>query len=233
MDYSREKNLTASIKWLHSFLFNKHIAVSKFIANTLPYKSTIIENSIPLIQKNPHKKKTKDVVFIGRLIKNKGCHLLLKAIKKIESLPHQRFRYTIIGDGHEREKLEQLAIDYKLQNKIKFTGAIPNKKVHAELTKYKIIVIPSLWEEPFGLVVLEGFNAGCVPVAFDSGALKDVIGEAGITVKKGDYNTLAKTISSLLNDNDKLTTFKNKIPLQLVKFDFEKAMQKFISELEF
>ena len=82
---------------------------------------------------------------------------------------------------------------------VRLTGELLGKLVE-ELNSHKIMVIPSLWEEPFGNVALEGMACGCLVLASYGGGLPDAVGKAGLTFKRGSVEDLVKKLSLIYND---------------------------------
>ena len=68
------------------------------------------------------------------------------------------------------------------------------------LRRHRIVVVPSLWAEPFGMVALEGLASGCVIIGSDQGGLPEAIGPCGLTFPNGDVNALAEKIEMALAD---------------------------------
>ena len=81
---------------------------------------------------------------------------------------------------------------------------------------HQIMVVPSRWLEPFGIVALEGIACGCVVVGSAGGGLKDAIGPCGVTFPNGDIQTLTQKIADLLLNPYKLATYKAKAELHLL-----------------
>ncbi|MFM9161187.1 MAG: glycosyltransferase, partial [Dolichospermum sp.] len=98
----------------------------------------------------------------------------------------------------EESKLIQQAKDLKINDQVTFAGV----KLEHELTKllnaHQIMVVPSLWNEPFGIVALEGIACGCVVVGSEGGGLKDAIGTCGVTFANGNVEQLTKILFDLL-----------------------------------
>jgi glycosyltransferase involved in cell wall biosynthesis len=103
-----------------------------------------------------------DVVFVGRLIKDKNVDVLIKAISLIK-MEMQDIRCVIVGDGPEKGKLIKLANELRVEDNIKFTGFLENHDdVIAYMKSSKVFVLPST-REGFGIVALEA-NACGLPV---------------------------------------------------------------------
>lgn len=112
-----------------------------------------------------------DFLFLGRLSREKGADWLLRAWAKLD----QRGRRLVIaGTGPEESCLRQLAGQLGLRD-VLFTG-FADKRQQADLwAKSAALVVPSIWDEPFGMVVLEAWARGRPVVAFAKGAFPELI----------------------------------------------------------
>src|SRR5439155_17292393 len=112
----------------------------------------------------------KDLVFLGRLVSDKGCDLLIQSLGR---LAEQGLRpsLTVIGDGPERSRLQNLAKSLNLQDQVTFAGAPTSEEVARLLRQHSLLVVPSVYEESFGVVALEGMACGCVVIGSDGGGL--------------------------------------------------------------
>lgn len=111
------------------------------------------------------------ILFLGRLTKLKGVAQLIQAIPSAEKALGRRLSLTVAGDGPQRARLESLA----RQNNVaaKFTGWIANTAKNDLLAKADLLVLPSLWPEPFGLVGIEAGAYGVPAAGFDVGGVSD------------------------------------------------------------
>jgi glycosyltransferase involved in cell wall biosynthesis len=140
-------------------------------------------------------------VFLGRLVSDKGADLAISAISKIISNDvFDDISLTIVGNGPERQELENDVLSLKLNEKITFLGALKGESLVTCLNRHKFLIVPSMWEEPFGIVALEGMACGCIPIVSDGGGLPEAIGNAGLTFKRGDVNSLVDCITTILKD---------------------------------
>lgn len=176
------------------------IAVSNFIARHVGDGSVVIPNPYDdLVFSSltcPNRKK--DVVFVGRLIRAKGCHVLLRALA-ILNKEGCVIECTIIGDGPDRSYLEELAKELQL-SAVSFTGYLTGEALAAELQKHAVISIPSIWPEPFGVVALEGIASGCYPIASDVGGLPEALGPCGCLVPPGSPRHLADGLRGAISE---------------------------------
>jgi glycosyltransferase involved in cell wall biosynthesis len=178
------------------------------VAADLPVKSIVIENPFePGEFTDPEDAmRDKDIVFLGRLVSSKGCDLALRAlaILKQEGLNPS---FTVIGDGPEMPALKQLTAELGLTDQVDFQGTIREGRGKI-VARHRIMVVPSIWEEPFGVVALEGIAAGCAVIATRGGGLPDAVGPCGILVPNGDVKALASALKNVITDSslrEKLT----------------------------
>ncbi|AFY59957.1 glycosyltransferase family 4 protein [Synechococcus sp. PCC 6312] len=190
--------------------FSNVISISKSVADSIKVPSVIIGN--PYNNKlfrviGECNERTKDLVFLGRLVSDKGVDTLISALKLVHDYDIKA-HLSIIGDGSERSILESQARDLNLQEYITFEGAKSGEALINLLNQFKIMVVPSKWAEPFGIVALEGIACGCVIVGSERGGLKDAIGPCGLTFPNGNVAALSNILISLLSDNKYLQSFK-------------------------
>lgn len=157
-----------------------------------------------LFRKLPNVQQTADFVFLGRLVSDKGVALAIEALHQLTALrpTDKRLTLTIVGDGPERQRLDDLVRKYALGESVVFTGTLRGEALVTCLNQHRFLVVPSVWEEPFGNVALEGMACGCLPIVSDGGGLPDAIGKAGLTFARGSVDALTATIQKLIDDSD-------------------------------
>lgn len=175
------------------------ISNSKAVADHLPVPTQVIGNPYrdDQFRLRTDVVRDRDLVFLGRLVSDKGPHLLLKAL---QALREQDLKpsLTIIGDGPERGALMAAVQKMGMETQVEFLGAMQGDDLVIALNRHRIMVVPSLWSEPFGIVALEGAACGCVVVGSEAGGLKDAIGPCGLTFPNGDAAALVACLSRLL-----------------------------------
>jgi glycosyltransferase involved in cell wall biosynthesis len=139
------------------------------------------------------------IVFQGRLVTTKGVRLLFEAARILRE-QKRNFELLIIGDGPERESLEQFARDSKLEARVRFAGRLNGTHLDAALARASAVVVPSLGGEVFGLVVAENMLRSLPVVASDLGAFVEVLGGSGLTFRTGDAAALATSLGRLLDE---------------------------------
>ena len=133
------------------------------------------------------------LISVGQLIARKRVHLLFKALAMIKALA---WRLTLIGGGPERSKLERMAKDLGLSDRVAFAGVIKNSLVPREMGKADLLVLPSVWDG-WGAVINEALGAGVPAVCSDfCGAQVLLGGERGETFPCGSVSGLANVLRS-------------------------------------
>ena len=173
-----------------------------------PYQPTLF-HAAPDVLRYPN-----SLIFVGRLVSDKGVDILLGALKMLHDRG-TKVRLTIVGDGPERSALEKQARSLELHSFVTFTGALSSQATAGCLQKAEILVVPSRWQEPFGIVALEGIACGCVVVGSSGGGLRDAIGPCGLTFPNGDVTALADRIHELLTNRQKMAQISTAAPAHL------------------
>ena len=209
---------TGSLHWLKRLLLRRatSFAISGAIAGSLPVASIRIGNPYDdhVFKDSLAAAKKRELIFVGRLVSDKGASLLLDALKLITTKP----RLTIVGDGPERAALEKQTADSGLQAQVDFAGSLHGDRLAAALREHEILVVPSLWQEPFGIVALEGIACGCVVIGSAGGGLGEAIGPCGMTFPNGDARALSDAITRLLEDSAERERLRRNAPGHLARF---------------
>ncbi len=198
-DFGRPVTLLNRLKkWLCRFAA-ANISVSHAVDQFLGIKGGVIPNPYDSRQfrRLEDVPKTQDLVFLGRLVSDKGVDVLIKALALLRD-PGHRPRLTIIGSGPERGPLEQLAVQCQVMDQITFMGAQSGGELVRLLNEHRILVVPSRWNEPFGVVALEGMACGCWVVGSSGGGLPEAIGPCGCTFANGNEQELADALMECL-----------------------------------
>lgn len=132
-------------------------------------------------------------LYVGRLSKEKGVDVLLRAANIAREIP-----VRIVGDGPENAALRALAAELELRN-VEFVGAKSGADLQAEYANARFLTVPSVWYEPFGLVVLESYATGKPVIASRIGGLAEVVRdhETGLSIPAGDAEVLASAMLEL------------------------------------
>jgi glycosyltransferase involved in cell wall biosynthesis len=149
----------------------------------------------------------RDLIYVGRLISDKGVHLVLEALTNLRS-QGQCLTLTIVGSGPEEVALRRLAQQLGLDDQVCFAGVQRGHNLARLLNAHRVMVVPSIWLEPFGIVALEGIACGCIVVGSEGGGLKDAIGPCGLTFPNGDVEALTRCLANLFDNPECWTAFR-------------------------
>lgn len=150
----------------------------------------------------PEKKEKVPMSFIqvGNLLKQKRADVTLRAFAEVKQ-DHPEATMTVIGQGPEREALEQLCRELDVSDAVTFTGQLPNDGVLEEMAKAQFFVMPSV-REGFGIVYLEAMACGCVTIGTEGEGIADLIvsGENGFLVPADDPGAIAGLVRECAED---------------------------------
>lgn len=141
------------------------------------------------------------VLFAGRLEKEKGVQILLEALKHVkEEVP--AVRLLIAGDGSYRKHLEELVERLQLLQHVSFLGWLSPEEMREVYREAWCLVLPSVWAEGLGMVLVEAGLMGRPAIGSDWGGIRDIIrdGYNGYLVPPEDAKALAEAILRILND---------------------------------
>lgn len=211
-------------------LFFQNIAVSRAIAEKIKGKTTVIHNPlarkflkaklIPIINES----RNLHLVYLGRLVSDKGVLDILDYIKKINE-EGRKIKLSIIGEGPERSNLETFCKDFQLSG-VEFLGKKNQEELIGLLPKFEIMVIPSRWEEPFGIIALEGMAMNNVVIATEKGGLPEAIGNSSFLFR--DYSSFKKLILKLENPTERELRLKSQYE-HLKKFDPKVIVNQYLA----
>jgi glycosyltransferase involved in cell wall biosynthesis len=146
------------------------------------------------------------IVFVGRLVEEKGVGDLLRAVARLHG-EGLRVRVMLLGDGQERARFEALAAELGLGDTVRFLGWVAHDEVPIHLAASDVFVAPSKtgpdgWEEGQGLTVVEAQLAGKPVIATRAGGIVDTIveGETGLLVEESSPEDLAAALSRVIAD---------------------------------
>ncbi len=168
---------------------------------SLEGRSSVIPLGLPSAAAPVEPPTTPRVLCIGRLIREKGVDLAILAFASLAS-KFPEARLVIAGDGPEREKLDRQAHDLGIADRVDFLGWIAPERMPAVITAASVVVVPSRWQETFGVVALEAAWQGRPAVAARVGGLPESVadGETGFVVDPEDSAELARALGELLED---------------------------------
>ena len=206
------------------------IAVSHEVARLLEVPGTIVIGNPyqpGLFRVLPEVARTRDLVFLARLVSDKGGDLLLDALADLKA---QGFapELTVVGDGPELASLRRQVETLGLTRQVQFTGVLLGEELVRTLNAHRIMVVPSRTPEPFGVVALEGLACGCVVVGSEGGGLTDAIGSCGLTFPNHDKRALSRALGRVLFDAALYDELRSHAPEHLERHQPEKVAEAYL-----
>ncbi len=161
------------------------------------------------------------LLFTGRIVPGKGLDVLLRALPYVRS----SFRLLVDGAGSDFERTKTLALKLGLGDRVQFVGWSPPEQHQANYLQASIVLVPSTWPEPFGLVGIEGMSYTKPVVAFRVGGIPDWLedGTTGFLIPPGDLKGMAEKIDFLLQ-NPKTAHQMGEMGRKKVEAEFSKEV---------
>jgi glycosyltransferase involved in cell wall biosynthesis len=150
---------------------------------------------------NPSPKTTLKIGYAGRLWIGKGVDLLINALNTIR---HLNWHLELIGSGPQESELIAQINRLNLTDRVTLTKWVPSVEMPRHFQKLDLLVIPSRtrdsWKEQYGRVIIEAMSTGLPIIGSDSGAIPDVIGDAGLIFPEDDCPALATHLRHLIEN---------------------------------
>ena len=209
-----------------------NVAVSSAIARSVPAPATVIPNAYRagIFRDAGGRDRGYAFGFLGRLVSDKGAADLLDAVAVLGERD-LRPRVAIIGDGPERAALEAQAVRLGISGQIDFLGPRRDREVAQALNDITCLVVPSVWNEPFGIVALEGIACGCVVIGSQGGGLADAIGPCGLTYPNGDVGALAERLERMLREPNLVEESRAKAAVHLARHTPEAVVDAYLDAI--
>lgn len=227
-----------------SFLNNISYYVSKFIFKVSYSVRTVnpkvkemldkkgIKNSlIPVFvdiekYKNIKTEKKYDLLFVGRLVKEKNLFFLLDVVENIVHNKKINLKTAVVGTGFLEKQLRSEIKKRSLENNVELLGAKTSTELNIVYSKSKILILPSIYEG-WGLVVLEASLCGTPVIMSDTGCSGSVIKNdlSGKTCKINDLKCFTTSIVELLKDEKKQKDFSQNAK-NIIMNDYSKDLLK-------
>lgn len=228
-------------KYFHRILKLDEQTLDKIVAPSNFVKKKLIEAGIPqhkitLISHLPRFHKTtivkptetigKYILYFGRLSEEKGIETLIRGVS---CLP--KIKLKIVGEGPLREHLEKITASMHLKN-VEFIGFLEQNQLARVISNCRFTVLPSMWNEVFGLSIVESFRHGKPVIGSRIGAIPELIipGRNGLLFEPGNIKDCTEKIGQLWNDQGLCRNLGLLAQLDAVKFyDSEKHYAKLMA----
>ncbi|MBE3128388.1 MAG: glycosyltransferase family 4 protein [Actinobacteria bacterium] len=168
-----------------------------------------------------------NLLYAGRLSKEKGVEYLLKAMPLIiKEIP--TVHLDIVGDGDEKHRLEILTKELNLEKSVAFIGSISYSEVEKYYKKANIVIVTSIWPEPFGLIGPEAMSVGRPVIGTKVGGIPEWLedGKTGYLVEPGDLKQIAKNVIKLLSDRKLMEKIGRNAMEKAKRFNIKKHVEE-------
>ena len=157
---------------------------------------SVLANPAPQIDVVPQPQEPGTLTFVGRLTRQKDLGVAIEAIGRVPAA-----RLLVIGDGPDRDRLEELARTTEAADRIDFRGALPRAEALAIVAGSEAALLTSAWEN-FPHSVVEALAVGVPVVSTAVGGVPEIVrdGENGLLVPAGDVEAVTAAIASILQD---------------------------------
>jgi glycosyltransferase involved in cell wall biosynthesis len=201
---ARALNKFHRLAFVSTFLRDEFVDRLGLHGTDLEGRMVVIPNAVRGDAVFPNRVPDIDVVFVGRVVPEKGVDILLRAA----ALSTSRWRIKVVGGKYfERQpaldKYETMVREFSEAHQIdvEFTGPVSPDEVLDYLSRAKVAVVPSVWQEPAGLALLEAMSSPAAAVASAVGGMTEVGAEGGVMfVPPGDARALEHVVNRLLSD---------------------------------
>lgn len=237
-----QRRVRPGLRLLDSVVVNSHFlrktVAARFQLATGDWRPVVIYPGIDLDRFSYRERVFKEfsadnplrVLFVGRVIAQKGVHVLVRAVRQLTDagLP---VRLTVVGRtppwerSYER-RVKRFARGYP----IRWTGFIPPQALAQCYARHQIFICPSQSKEAFGLVNLEAMASGLPVIASGVGGIPEAVGDAGILVEPPfDAKSFQQAITALLHHPATLRTMSERGRRRAQQFTWDQAAHEFIA----
>ena len=217
----------------HKNIIKKHIDyfltpsenLTQFVSKHFKKEGKTLANPILIEQNQNSNSEGNYILFVGRLVPEKGILTLLKAFQNIfKQFPNEKL--WIVGDGNQTEELQDFTENNKLQN-VSFLGNKSREELLEIYANSKFSVVPSEYLEAYGNVILESLAFGKTVITSDLVGIKEEIEQnnVGLTYSFKNQEALEEKMIELLSNSGLKSELENNIPKYLASKTFSKHFE--------
>lgn len=210
---------------LNKFLENQYYKKAKAITIYNAIDFNIEQVREILIKKKEAKYKSNKIffVYVGRLTDEKGVKILLNSFKQIES---NNIELLIAGNGPLKNFVQEYV---KNDSRIRYLGFLEEEKINNLLLKADVLIIPSIWQEPFGRVIIEAYKYSNPVIGTKVGGIPEIIEDnfTGRLIYPNNEEDLKKAILYFSDKNNIINMMDNCVD-KLSLFHIEKQVREFM-----
>ena len=213
---ARNRNGGFPLKWISYAAKKKELQLNRqfhrFIVNSQYMRVELMRNRFPAEKIELHVPVPPDgdpgflssfsdrnlIVYAGQIVRGKGVDVLLEALAGVRA----PFECVVLGDGNHRPFCEQISRKLGLAGRVQFKGYVRSEELKDYYRECSVVVMSSVWPEPFGMAGPEAMRFGLPVVGFDSGGVREwlIDGENGFLVQWGNTTAFASRLEQLLQN---------------------------------
>lgn len=207
------------------------------VHNGIDIDTFISAKSIPREQLG-FKKSDYVIIYSGRIIREKGVLELIQAIKVLNDF--KNIKLLIVGasfygkDSYESSYIQSLKKEVEpIKDRVFFTGYVDYSVIPSYLKAANLAIVPSVWDEPFGLTVLEAMAAGLPLITTSGGGIPEICDGCAILIERNNIvQHLTESITYLYNNPEIANSISQKAIERSKEFDKDIFSSKFIKQVE-
>lgn len=189
---------------------------SQYLKNIAYKNNKAVENTMVIhwgihTDRFPFRKVTRSprrLLFVGQVVEQKGVHTAVEALKRVlQEYDNRDIRLTIAGGTitpEYKSRIHHLVHTLNIEDRIHFTGFISRETLLDIYQKHDILIFPSIWDEPFGITLLEGMSSGLAVVGTGTGGSAEILEDNinALIFPRGDPIACAERILRLIKNPD-------------------------------
>lgn len=192
------------------------------VYNAIDFSNTSIKEILEIKKKNLISKEKIKFVFLGRLEKEKGIEFLINTFNEIQE---ENIELIIAGKGIYEEEIKSIS---KNNKRINYIGFINEEQIDILLKESDVLIIPSLWPEPFGRVIIEAYKYSMPVIGTISGGIPEIIRNnvTGKLITPNNKEELKEAIKYFLN-KENILNFMDNCSKEISNYDIKKQSEEF------
>lgn len=232
----RKMFLKTSLGVSNKIIFVSNAGKKSYLSNfnIRENKVDVIYNGVDVEKLKKKKKYTNDsfkkkfykITYIGRLVEVKGVQLLIEAVSQLVNEGYPLY-VEIVGDGEYRSTLEQKVKEYQLERNIKFKGI--QRDVSKFLENSDIFIYPSIWEEVFGISIVEAMAYEIPCIANRVGGIPEIVIDQynGFISNRKTGESIAEAIKKLISayETEGINVIKQNCRKTALRFDINRTIE--------
>lgn len=230
--YLKQSHHKSIIKKYLDYFLTPSENLTQFVSNHFQKEGKTLPNPILIEQNQNSKTEGNYILFVGRLVPEKGVLTLLKAFQNItKQFPNEEL--WIVGEGSQLEALQNFAENNELKN-VLFLGNKSRQELQEIYANSKFSVVPSEYLEAYGNVILESFACGKTVITSDLVGIKNEIEQnhVGLSYSFKNQKALEEKMAKLLSNSGLKSELENNIPKYLATKTFAKHFEDLVTIYE-